>query len=177
MQVNIETSEATHPTTGSTVYRVTQFKGRRNTAHHYAFRTAESRDIWIQQEHAIEAKRAERKAERKAERDADLSAMRACVKVGSIFVSSWGYDQTNVNAYQVIAISQSKATVTIRPITTVGVEGTDGFMSQKVKPCPGVWADNYAPLKKRITPHGIKIDRHIARLASPDETFYSSWYA
>jgi len=38
------------------------------------------------------------------------------VKVGDVFVESWGYDQTNVDAYQVTRISP--ASVWIRPIAT-----------------------------------------------------------
>ncbi|MEC5509953.1 hypothetical protein P9911_029570 [Klebsiella oxytoca] len=37
------------------------------------------------------------------------------VSVGDVFVSSWGYEQTNIGFYQVISI-HGKKTVCIRPI-------------------------------------------------------------
>lgn len=52
------------------------------------------------------------------------------VKVGDIFLMSWGYDQTNVNFFQVTRIS--KGGVFIREIGYKSVEGSNGFMCQKV---------------------------------------------
>jgi hypothetical protein len=43
------------------------------------------------------------------------------VKVGSIFVCSWGYDQTNIDFYEVVAKS-GKATVKVRRTYTTVVE-------------------------------------------------------
>ncbi|MCO4921779.1 hypothetical protein M1V64_25450 [Escherichia coli] len=37
------------------------------------------------------------------------------VSVGDVFVSSWGYEQTNVNFYQVISV-HGKKTVTVQEI-------------------------------------------------------------
>ncbi|QED72588.1 hypothetical protein FTV92_26515 (plasmid) [Escherichia coli] len=37
------------------------------------------------------------------------------VSVGDVFVSSWGYEQTNVNFYQVISV-HGKKTVTVREV-------------------------------------------------------------
>lgn len=39
------------------------------------------------------------------------------IKVGDIFDNSWGYDQTNVDFYQVVAVPSPK-TVVIRPISS-----------------------------------------------------------
>jgi hypothetical protein len=38
------------------------------------------------------------------------------IKVGDIFSRSWGYDQTNVNYYQVVKVSPSGKTLTFREI-------------------------------------------------------------
>lgn len=67
------------------------------------------------------------------------------VEVGTIFVSSWGYDQTNVDFYQVIRLMP--ASVELRPI---GKHYTEtGFMSGTSVPIP----DNFVggPFTKRVT--------------------------
>ncbi len=56
------------------------------------------------------------------------------VKVGDIFVESWGYDQTNINFYEVVDVTRSS--VRIVEIQKSRVEGT-GY-SDKVVPLPGV---------------------------------------
>jgi hypothetical protein len=52
------------------------------------------------------------------------------VKVGDIFVNSWGYDQTNIDYYQVI--DKTKKGIKIRPISSEVKE--DGFMQGKSTP-------------------------------------------
>ncbi len=51
------------------------------------------------------------------------------VEVGDIFVSSWGYDQTNISYYQVVGITASgksvKVTQIAQKITEHGTQGTD----------------------------------------------------
>lgn len=44
-----------------------------------------------------------------------LTFKNGTVSVGDIFASSWGYEQTNVNFYQVISV-HGKVTVTVRKI-------------------------------------------------------------
>lgn len=53
-------------------------------------------------------------------------------KVGDILYDSWGYDQTNIDFYQVTRTSPKS--VWIRPIASEQVKGTEGFMSANVKP-------------------------------------------
>lgn len=60
--------------------------------------------------------------------------------VGDILRSSWGYDQTNVDYYQVV--SMTKASVYIRKICKRSV-GCDAS-TEYVMPCPGMWEDAYA---------------------------------
>jgi len=52
------------------------------------------------------------------------------IELGSIFSMSWGYDQTNVNFFQVVGITP--ASVKVKEIESKGVEGTSGFMCQNV---------------------------------------------
>ena len=62
----------------------------------------------------------DRKAERKAGRKASTS-----YKVGDIFYSSWGYDQTNVNFYEVIG-TKGKQTLELKEIASELVSGGGG---------------------------------------------------
>lgn len=52
------------------------------------------------------------------------------VKVGDIFVSSWGYDQTNVDCYQVIRTTAAMVTV-----VKVGWE----IVGNRVRPVKNAW--------------------------------------
>lgn len=45
------------------------------------------------------------------------------VKVGDVFVERWGYDQTNIDFYQVTRVSASGQTVTLRPVEARIVDG------------------------------------------------------
>jgi hypothetical protein len=57
------------------------------------------------------------------------------VKVGDIFYNSWGYDQTNIDWYQVVSITASGKSVKIRPIA--GKIKETGFMSGESTPKKG----------------------------------------
>ncbi len=61
------------------------------------------------------------------------------IKVGQIFSMSWGYDQTNVNYFQVTRTSDSG--VWVREIGAVSVPGTQGFMCENVKPAKDKFLD------------------------------------
>ena len=60
------------------------------------------------------------------------------VQVGDIFVSSWGYDQTNIDYYVVESVTKSGKSVKVHKIGSkvVGASGT----SDKVVPDPSVRA-------------------------------------
>ena len=114
------------------------------------------------------------KAERKAKRAAERAAAKENVKEGDIFVASWGWEQTNVDAYQVVA--KKGATVTLREIALKSVEGSEGFMSDLVVPVKDAFIGE--EFKKRITGRSIKIsDCQTAFPMGDRENFYRSWYA
>jgi hypothetical protein len=52
------------------------------------------------------------------------SRSNAGIKVGQVFVSSWGYDQTNVNYYEVVELV-GKASVRARAIRGMACEGSE----------------------------------------------------
>jgi hypothetical protein len=107
------------------------------------------------------------------------------IKVGDIFNMSWGYDQTNVNWFQVTRLS--KAGIFVREIASRSVPGTDGFMSDKVVPVKDCFLDrsqwcgegNPETFRKvkpgRYTGFNFE-GRYFAHL-SDGSASYRSWYA
>lgn len=76
----------------------------------------------------------------------------APVKVGDIFASSWGYDQTNVDFYEVVGVTPSGKSVRIVSIGKEIVE-QDGY-SQRVKAVPGSASPDAVPVTKRLRFYG-----------------------
>lgn len=115
-----------------------------------------------------------RKEERKVARAAAKVVALETVKEGDIYVASWGWEQTNIDAYQVVA--KKGATVTLREIGLESIEGSEGYMSDRVRPVKDAFIGG--EFKKRITGKSINIDE--VRYAIPAEEgadFYRSWYA
>jgi hypothetical protein len=109
------------------------------------------------------------------------------VAVGDIFRMSWGYDQTNVDYFQVVKTTPKG--VYVREIGSVMVPGTDGRNSMSCKVCPA--PDNFLehnaswcgplnkPLFRRLSgPESFCIEgRYFARRVARDSSAYCSWYA
>lgn len=60
--------------------------------------------------------------------------MNTTIAVGMIMESSWGYDQTNVDFYEVVRVT--KASVFLRKVASEVVQHT-GWESARVVPIPG----------------------------------------
>lgn len=78
----------------------------------------------------LEERKAKRRAERKAARAAEKEANKdivASVKVGDVFSMSWGYDQTNVDFFQVIA-KVGKNSVRVRQVAPTLIHENPGMM-------------------------------------------------
>lgn len=86
---------------------------------------------------------AEVTAEEKAQ--ACQAAMDA-VQVGDVFYSSWGYDQTNVDWYEVVG--RTKASVRLRKIGAKRVELGSGH--DRVMPAVGQYLSDAEPKIKRL---------------------------
>jgi len=117
------------------------------------------------------------------------------VKVGALFSMSWGYDQTNVNYFQVVRTSA--AGVWVREIGARAVPGSQGFMCEDVKPAKdqflarSQWCgEGNAPTfrKSQFSTYSFEKDktpqpyfnfrgRYFARPVSETESTYCSWYA
>lgn len=100
-------------------------------AGYYGFPTEERRRAWVEYWLADQAKHHAQHEQRKAERKA--SNVRRLV-VGDILRSSWGYDQTNIDYYEVTALVGTSM-VEVRPIARQSLETES--MQGKCVPCPG----------------------------------------
>lgn len=129
------------------------FVGRAvNPTWHYRFKNAEQRNEEVVRTFKNVADRAERKAKIKADRIAASS--NHGVKVGDIFRSSWGYDQTNIDYYQVIAVSGKTATV-----CAIGsLSESDGYLQGNCVPAPNQFIGK--PFKKLIQKYSETSEAH-----------------
>jgi hypothetical protein len=149
--------------------------GKSQNPKRYYFRSAENRDRYIESQ-KLAADEAERsKIRRTAERDQSQAAMSAQLQVGTMLVNSWGYDQTNIDFYQIVR--RTDRSVWIRPIGCRQVEGSEGFMCDKVMPARDSFKNDDPPIRKTIGPHGIAMDCGGCRITAINEQHYRSWYA
>ena len=129
---------------------------------------------YIQQQKAIiESVKAEREARKKLIPE---------IKVGDIYVSSWGYEQTNVNSYQVTEIA-SKHFAILQAISNQTVPESEGRDSDFVQPLKDSFLIDSEPLRRKVTLYQeggkqyVKIDD--VRSASKwdgKSNYYRSWY-
>jgi len=99
----------------------------------------------------------ELKQQRRAEDKEKAAAARAAMKPGDILVTCWGYDQTNVEFYEVLRVKGSMATV--REVAQERRE--TGYMSGDCVPVPGRYLERSEELTRRIGPYGLKIKNYI----------------
>lgn len=129
---------------------------------------------WIDRVVTNLARREQEKLERK-QRAAELAAN---VKVGDIFVDSWGYEQTNVDFFQVVAKPSAK-TVVVREIACRTEENSEMShgMADNVFPARDAFIGEEQ--KKRIDNYGGFKTRSfsVARPADENRSYYRSWYA
>lgn len=101
------------------------------------------------------------------------------VEVGDIFASSWGYDQTNVDFYEVVGVTPSGKSVRIVPIAKEVVEGA-GTAYTRVKAIPGSAAPDAPVSTKRV--RFSRYDDAVIKITSyssayridPEETKYET---
>ena len=143
---------------------------------HVRFKSVERR-----QEHTTEFVQAkvnavEEKIKYKAELKAKNEEAFKSIKVGDIFHSSWGYDQTNCDFYKLVSI-KGKTGVFVE----VGHQDTDrqsGYDSAYVR--VDASKEIGQPFKKLLKGAGFTISsfQHANKVENPEtEEFYSSWYA
>jgi hypothetical protein len=124
-----------------------------NPTFHVQFSSDERRNEYVNSKIATYLERKKQKKERIKER----SLMSHTLEVGSILVSSWGYDQTNIDYYQVTKLI-GKTMVEIRSIgaTVVATHGTyqdvapvkDSFFTPRYE--GDTW--KIKPMRKKVDP-------------------------
>lgn len=115
---------------------------------HVWFKHADTRRAWLGELFA----RAQRIQASSAERRASKAQQRAkphALQVGDILRSSWGYDQTNIDYYEVTRLIGAQM-VEIREISARAQE--TGFMSGDSVPAPGQYIGK--PERRRVSDHG-----------------------
>lgn len=75
------------------------------------------------------------------------------IRIGDVFVASWGYDQTNIDFYEVVGFTASGKSVRVVPAPK-RVVGTNGY-SNTVVPVLGN-PQNLTPTTKRIQVSGYQ---------------------
>lgn len=124
------------------LYAVAFYGKAAKPAWHYRFAKTEHRAQRIAEFIASRKSRAEYIAKAKAERSKPHS-----LKVGDILVSSWGYEQTNIDFYEVVEV-KGAATVVIRELAQTR-EPTE-WEQGRAMPVPGEYIGE--PMLKRSGP-------------------------
>ena len=104
----------------------------------------------------------------------NIEALLAKLQVGTLLHTSWGYEQTNCDFYQVI--ERKPKSVVIRAIAgeDVGMEGGSS-MATYLSPVPNDFVGE--PFTARISQYGVQIRGHAGGIIEPGSKHYSSWYA
>ncbi|MFL8078257.1 hypothetical protein [Xanthomonas vasicola] len=114
--------------------------------------------VWFRSQAAAEqdiasfTTRRQQLADAQAERRAEAKRPHT-LTVGAVLVSSYGYEQTNVDFYEVVAVHNR--TVTLREL--VQERQDTGHMSGTTIPVPGQYKQG-EPIRKRVNPrNGVKL--------------------
>jgi hypothetical protein len=154
------------------------FVGKRGKpAFNYSFKTAErmtsfAKD-WLDRAEATEQNRREQKRRRKEEQRTAAEQLAGALSPGAIVYSSWGYEQTNVDFYQVLR--RSGRVVVLRRIAGEMKEST-GAMSGYVSAIKDAFSDSHPEEIRTVIRSGeLSIGDYSARLWAGDPKF-CSWY-
>lgn len=144
---------------------------------HYKFSSLERMYEYLSNFIADRLKVKEILAKRKEKESREAEELAAKVAVGDIFVDSWGYEQTNVDFYQVVA-KPSPKTVIVREIACETVEDSmvSHGMACDVRPVRDQFIGE--EMKKRIDKYGgFKTSSFsCARPTTAEAKHYNSWY-
>lgn len=122
-------------------------------AMHTIYRNDECRAQAIAEWFAIREASAKSMQERANQRKAFVHTF----KVGDILSNSWGYDQTNVEFFQVTKLI-GKSMVEIREIAQDSEES--GWMTGSCVPVVGTFRENCEPMRRKVTECGVDIYQH-----------------
>lgn len=106
----------------------------------------------------------------RAERKASQKVTENPYKVGDIFYTSWGYDQTNLDFYEVVEVLAKS--VRVRAIGSE-LQGDEGFMSGHYIARPGVFRKDEPVILCRARKGGITISGRSASQTAPGRAHYA----
>lgn len=136
------------------------WSGRTNDGWAYSFKSEERRRAFIaaafETARGIEARQQRAKAEKAAAR-----AKPHALAVGDVLKSSWGYDQTNIEFFEVTKLIGAQM-VEIREIGQQSQE--TGFMSGECVPAPGAYIGK--PRRVRVSEYGDRDSVKVHSFAS-----------
>lgn len=165
-------------TNGTGFIHAVGFSGRRQKPDfNLSFRSPEAMEKhvarWIAELDRVKAEKKERKADRNQPH---------AVEIGTVFAASWGYEQTNVDFYEVVQLV-GKNTVVIRKVAQETRE--DGVMQGQTVPHPGCYTSE--PMRKRVAVmgqaatdskyrHAITVDSVRTAFEWDGRPMRTSWY-
>lgn len=115
------------------------------------------------------------KIERRSSKKIQTEKFKEALKVGDILSCSWGWEQTNVDFYQVVSINDKKTKVIIQEMSHITVDGSEQSHGMACSVNPG---EVYGPkIEKTITGEYIKLDRSVSLSKWDGKACYKSWYA
>lgn len=112
-------------------------------------------------------------AQEKVAKKAREKAEAESIKVGDVFVASWGWEQTNVDCY--LVTEKKGVTVTLQPIG-IKVIRDNSWASDYVRPDVNNILDE-EPIKKRLIGKHIKFSSFKWATLDDGKDYYRSWYA
>lgn len=101
-------------------------------------------------------------------------------KVGDLLYGTWGYDQTNVEAYQVVGL-KGKSSVVLKAVCQEIVKGSQGYDCCNVKPVKDSFLSGKEIVKRATTYNGenwtVKMHYSCHLRLWEGQEIYKSWYA
>ncbi len=153
----------------------------------FCFRTEERRQEWMNAQIKFATERLDTENSRKMQKS-EFSKDGHDFVVGDILYGTWGYEQTNVDFYQIT--STTKHTVICQRIKRENVPGSEGFMCSRVRPLKDATYGDEIRFKTKVIlwnkkPEFVIAHRHYIKLyckgtdynRESDKGTYCSWYA
>lgn len=161
------------------IYNTNAKKEWKQLIAYYNFKTIENRTAYIDGFKRNAQKRIDEMNERKEARKNFANP----AKIGDVLVGTWGYDQTNVDCYQVIAVRGKMVDVQEIALQPVPDSIQGNGMADTVVPVKNVFKKDEPVLSRRVfkgytNDYGVKINDCVnVYLTDPKERHYRSWYA
>ncbi len=154
-------------------------KSRRGAASARGFKSEEAARIYAAMRTDEDLENERKKSDKRKARAAEQKAVKNPFVVGSIFENSWGYEQTNVDYYQVVRVTPRG--VYVRPIGAKSIvkSGYSHGMADMVVPDVDNFTgpEQFKQIRKGSESGYLSADYGCMKLVNPEEATYRSWYA